>query len=75
MKYAQLKQVARQIASILVENEATVGDITDIFAETKEHLAIKLNPGGRPFGGSLPGCCGAIRLPDRAKDGDGVGDE
>lgn len=60
--------VAKKVAAILAENEATVNDITEIFKLVRELLVVTVDetPRGYLFG---------IRIPDQACDDDGIWDE
>lgn len=73
MGYREISLVAKKVASILAENEATVADMTNIFSKVKEYLAVSIRPGGA-LGDYLPNT-GGIYVPDQTRDDDGSGDE
>ena len=67
MDYNHMHVVAKKIASILAENEATVEDLAEIFKTVKGHLVVGVKNSQRfVFGG--------IHLPNQACDDDGIGD-
>lgn len=70
MDYRQTHVVAKRIASILAENEATVNDLTEIFKKVKDYLVVTVEcvpPQRFAFGG--------IKIPDITDDGDEIGNE
>lgn len=73
MGYKEKILMAKKVAAILAENEATVADMTDIFSKVKEYLAVSIRPGGM-HGDYLPNT-GGIYVPDQTGNGDGSGDE
>ena len=66
------KLIARKVASLLAENEATVADLPDLFGMVRENLTVSLKPEDPPSGylhsvWILPG-------PKLSEDGDREGD-
>ncbi len=71
MNNQHIKVVAKQIASVLAENEATVNDMYAIFQLVKDNLIVTA---ATPF---APGYSYGheIRVTDLPNDGDRIGDE
>lgn len=70
MNYRQTHVVAKRIASILAENEATINDLTEIFKKVKDYLLVTVEcdpPNRYAFG--------RIKVPDITDDGDEIGNE
>lgn len=44
------KTIARQMASLLAENEATVSDLPEVFAKVRANLQVSLTPVPMPSG-------------------------
>lgn len=68
INYRHKRIVAKKVASILAENEATVSDIDKILKTVKEYLKFVVDkaPKGYSFG---------IRILDQSCDSDGIWDE
>lgn len=67
----QIQAIAKKIASILAENEATVKDVKLIFKTAKSYMIVKEKFTMKHSFESF----GKIVVPDNAHDGDGIRNE